>query len=128
MLIVISISILVNSHNIQWPPDDPRWDDLPNWWDHENFVPPKGPKEEANKEFWINQGQIKLKEKLNQKFNFKKAKNVVIFIGDGMGISTQSATRSYLGDDSTELSFEDFPFSGLSKTYCGKVFLDCLNE
>lgn len=116
MMVLMFIS--VNSVNIQWPPDDPRWNDIPNCWDHVNFVPPRPPEKETNQEFWRSQGQSKLKAKLSQKFNFGKAKNLVIFIGDGMGISTQSATRSYLGDDSTELSFEKFPFTGLSKTYC----------
>lgn len=118
LVLIILMLDLVFSRNTQWPPNDPRWDDIPNWWDEENFAPPNGPEQEKNQKFWIHQGQEKLKEKLSQKINMNKAKNLVIFIGDGMGISTQSATRSFLGDDSTELSFEKFPFSGLSKTYC----------
>lgn len=47
-----------------------------------------------------------------------KAKNLVIFIGDGMGLATLMATRSYIEDVKTELSFEKFDHSGLSKTYC----------
>lgn len=35
-----------------------------------------------------------------------------------MGISTQMATRVFMNDLDSELSFERFPFSGLSKTYC----------
>ena len=53
----------------------------------------------------------------------KKAKNVIIFVGDGMGISTLTAARIFEGQQRGEsgeenrLSFEQFPFSALSKTY-----------
>jgi len=52
-----------------------------------------------------------------------KAKNVVLFIGDGMGISTLTAARIFEGQmrgesgEENRLSFEEFPFSALSKTY-----------
>lgn len=108
-----------NLRNAQWSYDDPRWEtEIPNWWDEVNFVPPKGPVEEKSRQFWVNHGQKLLHQKLNQKINTNKAKNLVIFIGDGMGISTQMATRTYIADEKSELSFEKFPFSGLSKTYC----------
>jgi alkaline phosphatase len=51
------------------------------------------------------------------------AKNVILFIGDGMGISTVTAARILAGQldgnngEENELSFDQFPFSGLSKTY-----------
>jgi alkaline phosphatase len=113
-------SKVVNSdRDGEWGEDDPRWDtEIPNWWDEENFVPPVGPVEERSKDFWMEKAQNSLKEKLSQKLNLNKAKNLVIFIGDGMGISTQMATRVYKEDVRTELSFEKFPHTGLSKTYC----------
>ena len=52
-----------------------------------------------------------------------RAKNVILFIGDGMGISTITAARIYegqLGGESGEensLSFERFPQTALVKTY-----------
>ena len=105
--------------NVEWGKDDPRWDTkIPNWWDEENFVSPVGPAEESEKSFWLNQGQNLLKQKLEQKLNLNKAKNVVIFIGDGMGLGTLMATRSYMNDVNTKLSFEKFPHVGLAKTYC----------
>lgn len=105
--------------HVEWSEDDPRWTEkIPNWWDEANFVSPVGPIAERSKDFWINKGQGFLKEKLNQKLNTNRAKNLVIFIGDGMGLSTLMATRSYISDVQTELSFEKFPHSGLSKTYC----------
>ena len=51
----------------------------------------------------------------------KKAKNVILFIGDGMGLSTVTAARYYKGELSgntgpeVPLSFEYFPHSALSK-------------
>jgi len=51
------------------------------------------------------------------------AKNVVLFLGDGMGISTVTAARIFAGQragnpgEENLLSFERFPFTGLSKTY-----------
>lgn len=49
------------------------------------------------------------------------AKNVIIFIGDGMGISTVTAARIYKGQkagksgEEATLTFEEFPHTGLSK-------------
>ena len=51
------------------------------------------------------------------------AKNVILFVGDGMGISTITAARILDGQNKSmdgeenSLSFEAFPFSGLAKTY-----------
>lgn len=52
-----------------------------------------------------------------------RAKNVVLFVGDGMGIATVTATRILDGQrkggtgEDNVLSYERFPFSALSKTY-----------
>lgn len=51
------------------------------------------------------------------------ARNVILFVGDGMGISTQTAARILEGQlkggpgEENRLSFETMPFSALSKTY-----------
>ena len=53
----------------------------------------------------------------------RKAKNVIFFIGDGMGVSTQTAARILEGQqlgvngEAHQLSFERFPYTALSKTY-----------
>lgn len=53
----------------------------------------------------------------------KKAKNVILFIGDGMGIATITAARIYDGQtrgetgEENSLSFERFPNVALVKTY-----------
>ena len=57
----------------------------------------------------------------NQQKNTKKAKNVILFLGDGLGFSTILAARIHKGQlhgNSGEegfLSFERFPHVGLSK-------------
>ncbi|MFT2091226.1 alkaline phosphatase [Paraglaciecola sp. 2405UD69-4] len=52
-----------------------------------------------------------------------QAKNVILFVGDGMGVSTITAARILEGQlngeqgEDNQLSFESFPFAGLAKTY-----------
>ncbi|XP_049875870.1 membrane-bound alkaline phosphatase-like [Pectinophora gossypiella] len=52
------------------------------------------------------------------------ARNVVLFLGDGMSGATMAAARAHLGQRSnrtgeeTDLYFETFPTVGLAKTYC----------
>lgn len=52
-----------------------------------------------------------------------RARNVILFVGDGMGISTQTAARILEGQqrgqpgEENRLAFETFPYSALSKTY-----------
>lgn len=53
----------------------------------------------------------------------QKARNVIVFLGDGMSIPTIAASHVYAGQkrgvdgESYRLSFEQFPFSALSRTY-----------
>ncbi len=52
-----------------------------------------------------------------------RAKNLILFIGDGMGVSTVTAGRIFEGQlrgelgEENVLSFETFPYLALSKTY-----------
>ena len=52
-----------------------------------------------------------------------RAKNVILFLGDGMGISTVTAARILEGQqrgmsgEENQLSFEKLPYVALSKTY-----------
>ncbi len=72
---------------------------------------------------WFQSGQKVLQKKLQLKENNKPAKNVIIFIGDGMSVATVTAARILDGQlrgesgEENYLSFENFPYSGLSKTY-----------
>lgn len=73
-------------------------------------------KEEQQTIFWTNKAQNILKDQLQKnKLNKRKAKNAIIFMGDGMSIATQTATRMYLGNENLDLSFEEFPYTGLAK-------------
>lgn len=52
-----------------------------------------------------------------KKLNENRAKNVILFLGDGMSVHTVTATRAFMGDSNMQVSFEKFPYLGLSKTY-----------
>lgn len=71
---------------------------------------------------WYAQGEQVLTKKLAQN-TYNEAKNVILFVGDGMGISTLTAARilqgQQIGQSGEEgyLSFEKFPYSALVKTY-----------
>lgn len=72
--------------------------------------------------------QDSLKESLaRQNLNTNVAKNVIIFIGDGLGIPTSTATRIFegyeMGMDGEEhlLSYEKFPYSALSKVSMSQI-------
>jgi len=51
------------------------------------------------------------------------AKNIILFVGDGMSLTTVTASRIFGGQqqgltgEENNLSFDYFPFSGLAKTY-----------
>ncbi|EDX12153.1 GD20021 [Drosophila simulans] len=72
--------------------------------------------EETNA-YWRQQGVEFVQQKLASEPNKRQAKNVILFLGDGMGVTTTSAARNLLGGEEKSLSFENFPFTGLSKTY-----------
>jgi len=75
---------------------------------------------------WYDLGEQAIEDKLNQKsFGTKRgaAKNIILFIGDGMSVTTVTASRIYAGQlrgesgEENSLSFGKFPVVGLSKTY-----------
>lgn len=74
-------------------------------------------------ETWRRDGWNAIERAKREKIRNGKAKNVILFIGDGMGVSTITAARIFEGQQRGEsgeenrLSFEEFPFSALSKTY-----------
>lgn len=77
------------------------------------FLPPNM---ERYGNYWTNEGQSILQKQLHKnRLNKREAKNVILFIGDGMSIPTLTATRVYMGGENMALSFEEFPFTGLSK-------------
>lgn len=72
---------------------------------------------------WFADGQQALAQAKKMQPNKKHAKNVILFIGDGMGISTVTAARILEGQlrgqpgEENSLSFEKLPYSAFSKTY-----------
>lgn len=74
-------------------------------------------------ETWKRDGWNAIENAKKEKTRKGKAKNVILFIGDGMGVSTLTASRIFEGQmrgesgEENRLSFENFPFTALSKTY-----------
>lgn len=80
------------------------------------------PKVEKQAEYWHSVGQMELLKNLQRKeLNLNKAKNVILFLGDGMSVSTLTAARILKGQrkkqtgEEESLSFENFPYVALSK-------------
>ncbi|KAF2356190.1 Alkaline phosphatase [Trinorchestia longiramus] len=85
----------------------------------------KNPIDDGDKTYWQKEGQSELERVLSQERNMNRAKNVILFLGDGMGISSVTAGRIYKGQqrdqksgEEAELVFDTFPHTALSKTYC----------
>lgn len=81
------------------------------------------PEVQKGPQFWVDSAKVQLQAALDNQPIVKKAKNVILFLGDGMGISTVTAARILdgqlkggLGEDNM-LTFDKFPHVGLSKTY-----------
>jgi alkaline phosphatase len=74
-------------------------------------------------ESWYESGQADLQRSLAQQVNTRRAKNIILFVGDGMGVSTVTAARIYDGQrrgqpgEEHSLAFEALPFAALAKTY-----------
>lgn len=70
---------------------------------------------------WFIAGENNVDDKIFSRF--PKAKNVILFVGDGMGVSTVTAARILEGQlkgmqgEENNLSFDTFPFTGMAKTY-----------
>jgi len=82
--------------------------------------------------YWMDAGTEELIKALDNTRNENVAKNIIIFVGDGMSIPTVSAARTFKGQHfpssgeksvvpkdgtSEEIFWESFPNMGLSKTY-----------
>lgn len=66
---------------------------------------------------WRTVGRGELEAALKKKPVEGVAKNVVLFVGDGMGPSTVTASRIYRDGEASFLRFETLPWTGLLKTY-----------
>ncbi len=80
-------------------------------------------KRSESREFWYADGKRAIERNKAAGGKTRRAKNVILFIGDGMGISTLTASRILEGQlrgesgEENRLSFEEFPNLALSKTY-----------
>jgi alkaline phosphatase len=72
---------------------------------------------------WYDAGTRFIAQDMKLRDDTRKAKNVILFLGDGMGISTVTAARILEGQlkgkpgEENRLSFESLPYTALSKTY-----------
>ena len=72
---------------------------------------------------WFKDGAQLVKENLGRKPITHTAKNTILFLGDGMSITTVTAARILAGQQMNQpgeenvLSWEQFPWTALSKTY-----------
>ncbi|XP_068171727.1 alkaline phosphatase, tissue-nonspecific isozyme isoform X2 [Antennarius striatus] len=85
---------------------------------------PQVPEQEKDPKFWNAFAQRTLKNALTlQTLNQNKANNLILFLGDGMGVPTVTAARILKGQlsgrsgEETQLEMDRFPFVSLSKTY-----------
>ncbi|KAF1414175.1 Alkaline phosphatase, tissue-nonspecific isozyme, partial [Spheniscus humboldti] len=82
------------------------------------------PDREKDPEYWRGQAQETLRAALRlQRLNQNVAKNLILFLGDGMGVSTVTAARilkgqlqNHKGEESL-LEMDKFPYVALAKTY-----------
>ncbi|XP_029358447.1 alkaline phosphatase, tissue-nonspecific isozyme isoform X2 [Echeneis naucrates] len=85
---------------------------------------PQFPEREKDPNFWNLGAQQTLSEALTlQDLNKNKANNLILFLGDGMGIPTVTAARILKGQlmgqsgEEMQLEMDKFPFVSLAKTY-----------
>lgn len=79
----------------------------------------------ANAQQWFADGEAAIAEKVHimKDRSRGKARNVILFVGDGMGVSTVTAARIFAGQqkglsgEEYQLAFDKFPYTGLSHTY-----------
>ena len=75
----------------------------------------------SDPQYWRNKGKEELNIALGKKENKNTAKNVILFLGDGMSIPTIFGARVYKGQlkgnpgEEEKLVFENFPNVALSK-------------
>ncbi|CAM9162828.1 unnamed protein product, partial [Lampetra fluviatilis] len=78
---------------------------------------------ELKPNYWISAAQKTLSQALKLTPNTNTARNVILFLGDGMGIPTITATRIFKGQlkgqpgEEYQLGMDSFPYVALSKTY-----------
>ncbi|XP_030311722.1 alkaline phosphatase, germ cell type isoform X2 [Calypte anna] len=78
---------------------------------------------EKTPDYWNEGARKRLESVLALQLAAQRAKNMILFMGDGMGLSTMSAARIYKGQlagssgEESVLAMETFPHVALAKTY-----------
>ncbi|XP_068020003.1 intestinal-type alkaline phosphatase-like isoform X1 [Melanerpes formicivorus] len=81
------------------------------------------PEEEEDPSFWNKQAAAAIEASFRLQPRIGQAKNLILFLGDGFGIPTITATRILKGQEEgklgpeTPLALDAFPYLALSKTY-----------
>ncbi|XP_022082456.1 alkaline phosphatase-like [Acanthaster planci] len=81
--------------------------------------------DETTPQYWYDRSQVELDAALveSQGFNTNRAEGMILFIGDGMSVSTVTGVRIWKGQkagntgEESKLVYDDFPHFGYSKTY-----------
>jgi len=80
----------------------------------------------------MNLGQKSIQDALEVDKNENEAKNSIIYVGDGMGMSTITAGRIFKGQlegqpgEEGYLTFEKFVNVGLLKVHCASKYIKCV--
>jgi alkaline phosphatase len=73
-----------------------------------------------NKFYWYNRNYELIKQRIKHPENLPRVKNVILFVGDGMGMTTVTASRTYkqqkTKNEEAKLAFDDFPATAFVKT------------
>jgi alkaline phosphatase len=81
------------------------------------------PRRDESREQWLSDGRQAVTKAMRLRAQGLRARNVILFVGDGMGVSTVTAARildgQMRGESGEEnlLSFERLPYVAISKTY-----------
>ncbi len=77
---------------------------------------------QANDHYYVS-ANADLRAALKRVPNTRRAKNIILFVGDGMGVTTVTAARIYQGEKagrdgvSNKLAFEQLAYAAFSRTY-----------
>jgi alkaline phosphatase len=82
------------------------------------FMASKNADDERTTKYWMEKAMKFVDEQIKRQPIENKAKNIIMFLGDGLSHPTIAATRVLMGNEAEQLSFEKFPYTASSTTYC----------
>ena len=80
-----------------------------------------GTEQPTSSDYWMEQSRQFMSSQLSKRLRTRPAKNVIMFLGDGMGVTVNTAARIYVGQvdkkysDQAPLAWELFDHSGLAR-------------